>query len=292
MTRKQLELRMKANIARYIDNDKKTCVDTIMELYSRIPDVGGNVKPLYRYRSLNQYEISSLENETIFMRWPSSYDDKSDCTPVFDIKEISEYIVKKKYPFLDLKKADKDLIKAEGIMEDPRFVKKIDEMRNMWMIACFTERYDNSKMWKQYASNSSGICLVYSFYDVLETIKHIQGMSIMPVRYVDARDKCKDICLNHRDLLADESESKYQLTCTTKERLSYSFEEEWRLIFEREKKNTDGIKIGDCISFVNPIAIICGKLVNKESSDYRDLTNIAKKKGIPCYMKEKRTEQH
>ena len=139
MTRKQLELRMKANIARYINNDKKTCVDTIMELYSRIPDVGGNVKPLYRYRSLNQYEISSLENETIFMRWPSSYDDKSDCTPVFDIKEISEYIVKKKYSFLDLKRADKDLIKAEGIMEDPRFVKKIDEMRNMWMIACFTE---------------------------------------------------------------------------------------------------------------------------------------------------------
>ena len=99
-------------------------------------------------------------------------------------------------------------------------------------------------MWAQYANNFSGICLVYSFFDVLETIKHTKGMSIMPVRYVDNRDKYKDICLNHKDLLEfnDETEPKYQLTCTTKEKLSYSFEEEWRLIYEREKVNTDGIR--------------------------------------------------
>lgn len=280
MTRKQLELRIKANIERYVHNDMGACVDAIMALYSRIPDVGGIFKPLYRYRSLNSYELNSLENRAIFMRWPSSYDDKSDCTPVFDIKEISEYIVKKNYPILNAEKVVKELIKAEDIIANPRFAKKIDEMRNMWMIACFTERYDNSKMWEQYANDSRGICLVYSFYDVLESIKQIQGMSIMPVRYVDDRNKCKDICLNHKDLLEDESESKYQLTCTTKERLNYSFEEEWRLIYEREKNVTDGENIGDCIPFVNPIAIICGKFVNKESSDYKNLISIAKKQGI------------
>lgn len=280
MTRKQFELRMKANIERYVHNDMGACVDAIMALYSRIPDVGGIFKPLYRYRSLNSYELNSLENKTIFMRWPSSYDDKSDCTPVLDIKEISEYIVKKNHPILNAEKVVKELIKAEDIIANPRFAEKIDEMRNMWMIACFTERYDNGKMWEQYANNSRGICLVYSFYDVLETIKHIQGMSIMPVRYVEDRDKCKDICLNHKDLLEDEDESKYQLTCTTKERSNYSFEEEWRLIYEREKNVTDGENIGDCIPFVNPIAIICGKFVNKESSDYKNLISIAKKQGI------------
>lgn len=57
-------------------------------------------------------------------------------------------------------------------------------------------------------------------------------------------DVAKQVCLNHKDLLEfnDETESKYQLTCTTKEKLSYSFEEEWRLIYEREKVNTDGEK--------------------------------------------------
>ena len=137
-------------------------------------------------------------------------------------------------------------------------------------------------MWAQYANNFSGICLVYSFFDVLETIKHTKGMSIMPVRYVDNRDKYKDICLNHKDLLEfnDETEPKYQLTCTTKEKLSYSFEEEWRLIYEREKVNTDGEKKGDCIPFINPAVIICGNSVDKNSLEYQRLIRIAKGKGI------------
>lgn len=244
MTRKQLELRIKANAEKYIHKDTEKCVDAIMELYNRIPDVGGVFKPLYRYRSLNANELNSLENETIFMRWPSSYDDKNDCTPVFDFEEISKYIIKNNHPILNEEKVDKEFINIDDIIENPRFAEKINEMRNMWMIACFTERYNNSKMWEQYANNFSGICLVYSFLDVLEKIKHSEGMSIMPVMYVDNRDKYKDICLNHNDLLEfnDETESKYQLTCTTKEKLSYSFEEEWRLIYEREKVDKDGKK--------------------------------------------------
>ena len=102
------------------------------------------------------------------------------------------------------------------------------------------------------------------------------------VRYVENRDKCTDISLNHKDLLesGDETEAKYRLTCTTKEKLTYSFEEEWRLIYEREKESTEGEKIGDCISFVNPKLIICGKSVDKESAQYQELISIAEKKGI------------
>lgn len=282
MTRKQFELRIKANDEKYIHKDTEACVDAIMELYNHIHDIGGVFKPLYRYRSLNSDELNSLENETIFMRWPSSYEDTSDCTPVFDFEEISEYIIKNKYPILNAEKVVKKLIKVDDIIKNPRFVEKIKEMRNMWMIACFTERYNNSKMWKKYANNSSGICLVYSFFDVLETITHSEGMSIMPVRYVDNRDKYRDICLNHKDLLEfnDETESKYQLTCTTKEKSTYSFEEEWRLIYEREKKDTDGKKIGDCIPFINPTVIICGESVDKNSLEYQRLIRIAEEKGI------------
>ena len=285
MTRKQLELRMKANTEKYVHNDIKACVDAIMELYNRIPDVGGNFKPLYRYRPLNSYELNSLENETIFMRWPSSYDDKSDCTPVFNFEEISKYILAKNYPLLNADKVFKELVNVDDIIKNPIFAKKIEDMRNMWMISCFTERYNNSRMWAQYANDFSGICLVYSFSDVLETIKHSKEMDIMPVRYVDNRDECKDIYLNHKDLLDDESESKYQLTCTTKERLKYSFEEEWRLIYGREKADTDGKKIGDCIPFINPTTIICGNLVDKASLEYQRLISIAKKKGIRVMYK-------
>lgn len=282
MTRKQFELRIKANVEKYIHKDIDACEDAIMELYRRFPDVGGVFKTLYRYRSLNENELNSLENETIFMRWPSSYPDKTDCTPVFDFEEISEYIIKKNYPILNAEKVVKELIKVNDIIENPRFAEKIKEMRNMWMISCFTQRYNNNKMWAQYANNFSGICLVYNFYDVLEAVKQSEGMSIMPVRYIDNRDQCKDIRLNHKDLLEvnDTSESKYQLTCTTKEKLIYSFEEEWRLIYEREKEDTDDAHKGDCIPFINPTVIICGNSIDKNSLEYQRLIRIAEEKGI------------
>ena len=64
MTRTKLELREKANIEKYIHNNTEVCVDAIMELYNRIPDIGGVFKSLFRYRPLNSYELDSLENET------------------------------------------------------------------------------------------------------------------------------------------------------------------------------------------------------------------------------------
>ena len=60
MTRKQFELRIKANVENYIHKDTKACVDAIMELYKRIPDAGGDFRPLYRYRSLNSDEMHRL----------------------------------------------------------------------------------------------------------------------------------------------------------------------------------------------------------------------------------------
>ena len=104
MTQNKLELREKANVEKYIHNNTEGCVDAIMELYNRIPDIGGVFKSLFRYRPLNSYELDSLENETIFMRWPSSYEDESDCTPVFDLKEISQYIIKKNHSALNTEK--------------------------------------------------------------------------------------------------------------------------------------------------------------------------------------------
>ena len=282
MTRKQVELRKKANIEKYIHNDTEAYLDAIMALYNRIPDVGGVYKSLFRYRALNSYELDSLENETIFMRWPSSYDDTSDCTPEFNLEEISEYIIRKKYPILNAEKVVKELISVSDIMGNPKFAEKMNDMRNMSMIACFTERYNNKKMWERYAKHSSGICLVYSFLDILEVVEHSEGMNIMPVRYVDDRKNCEDISLNHKDLIEpdDKSELKYQLICTTKEKSIYSFEEEWRLIYEREKEDMDGEKIGDSIPFINPTLIICGNLVDKNSLEYQRLISIAAEKAI------------
>lgn len=81
-------MREKVNIERYIHNNIEASTGAIMDLYDRLPNAGGEFKELFRYRILNEYELSSLGNETIFMRWPSSYEDEGDCTPVIDLEEI------------------------------------------------------------------------------------------------------------------------------------------------------------------------------------------------------------
>lgn len=280
MTRNRLILREKANIEKYQNRNSEASIDAIMQLYNRIPDIGSVYKSLFRYRSLNKYELEGLKRGTIFMRWPSSYDDDGDCTPVFNYEEITKYIIQKKYPGFDAEKLIDRFVDYQDLKNNPRVLKKIEDMRNMWMISCFTERYNNKRMWLEYADGNRGICLVYSFKDILEFIAKTDGMSIMPVRYVEDRNTNQEIMMNHRDLLedSDEADAKYHLTCTTKDRLKYSFEEEWRLIFEKEIE--DEKLIGDSIPFIDPLVIICGDMMDKSSEEYHELINIATRKGI------------
>ena len=284
MTRKQIELRERANLELYMQNNLHACLDAIMELYDLIPSTGGGFKSLFRYRKLNEDELDSLTHETIFMRWPSSYSDTSDCKPVVDYKEIATYIVEHKYPILDAEKYV-GAIDIKSIESNPKVLKKLDRMRNMWMISCFTERKDNERMWGDYADHHRGICLEYDLEKVLGKVKETGGvMRIMPVRYMYDRDSCSDMALNHKDLLNmnDEAatEAKYKLACMTKEKLLYSFEEEWRLIYDREKKIEDEQVDGDSIPFINPKRIICGKAVDQNSGEYKELIEIAEDKGI------------
>lgn len=46
MTNKELEIRNKANFEGYVNNNRTACIDAVMELYNRIPDVGGVFKSL------------------------------------------------------------------------------------------------------------------------------------------------------------------------------------------------------------------------------------------------------
>lgn len=290
MTRKQRELRERANLELYMQNNLDACLDAIMGLYDRIPNTGGDFKPLFRYRKLNGDELESLDHETIFMRWPSSYEDKSDCKPVVDYKEIATYIGDHKYHISDDEKLTSGM-DIKSIENNPEVLKRLDKIRNMWMISCFTEKKDNKCMWSEYADYHSGICLEYDFKKVLDKVKEAGGeMRIMPVRYIEDRDCCSDMALNHKDLLNmnDDAatEAKYKLACMTKEKLLYSFEEEWRLIYDREKKIEDEQeqeqkqKTGDSIPFINPKRIICGKAVDQNSAEYKKLIEIAEDKGI------------
>ena len=281
MTKKQFELREKANKAKYMDVDTEACVDAIMALCSRIEIVDGMQK-LYRYRRLDKYELDGLENETIFMRWPSTYEDCGDCTPVLDLKEITDFIVRKNYPQFNPDILKRRLINYDEIKHNERFKKKIEDMRDTSLISCFTERCDNEKMWHQYADKNKGICIIYDLLEILSFIKeHNTAMEFMPIWYVEDREACAEIMLNHIDLLEDRYESlrKAQMTCMTKDKLKFSFEEEWRLIYYKKKTEMSTGK-GEVIPFIKPWCILCGKDLDRTGSEYRELQRITQNKGI------------
>lgn len=274
MTRNQLKFREKACVAQYKHHDKEEALKAIMELYDRMPYYIGNVRALFRYRPLKDYEVEALQDQTIYMTWPSTYSDENDCAPVIDYKGIYD----------DIKggnnSADRDRF-LKRIDSDDRTKPIIDGMRDKWMIACFTERFDNDKMWKEYAGSYTGICLAYDFMDVLNEIARAKMMQLMPVRYVENRGKCRDIFWEREDLINpnDKTDDKFKLACVTKEKIKFSFEEEWRLIYPRVRATQDKLN-GECISFVNPRYIICGEYIDKSSANYQKLSEIAEEKGI------------
>ena len=131
MTRKQRELREKAVCAKYIDEDPVACVEALMELLKRMEHAF-----FYRYRPLKSYEVDSIENETIFLRWPSTYEDEGDCTPVVDLEEITDFIIRKNFPGFDADALKHRFVKYEEIRANPKMMKKTNEMRDMWFAAC------------------------------------------------------------------------------------------------------------------------------------------------------------
>ncbi len=282
MTKKQFELREQAIKAKYIDNNVNECVEAQMELFKRI-----KLKTFFRYRSLNEYELKSLEDDTIFLRWPSTYEDIGDCTPVFDYEEITEYIRRKKYGFIDEKQYHNKLLDYEYIKNNDKIREKLDDLRDMNLVACFTERYNNERMWTNYANHGEGICLAYNSVDLL---KYIRGYSstldaqFLPVRYVECREKCRDMMLNHYDLLEDrpETNNKYLISCMTKDKSNFSYEEEWRFLLLAERKE-EHVGKGKSAPFIGPNTIIFGSNIDKKSDLYIRLVEIARSKNIRTF---------
>ena len=181
-------------------------------------------------------------------------------------------------------------MKYEEIRENPKMMMKTNEMRDMWFVSCFTEKYENLSMWEDYADHGRGICLAYEAVRLLEEVKKYSSLNaqFLPVRYVDNRNNCKDMMLNHYDLLEDlnGTTNKLLLACMTKDRMKYSMEEEWRLLMYGERKERLGN--GMCAPFINPDIIFCGPNIDTKCNDYQNLIAVAKQKNIDVVHAENR----
>lgn len=280
MTRKELFLRENAVINAYSIDNKNAAIDYIMKLRER-----NARKKLYRFRPPKMHEIDALREEKIYLCRPSQYEDFGDCKIEYDIPDLFKYYLHNvKYPEhkKDICFIDRNVIQqlVQKTEEDSKFQQLCDNIRNECLIACITESYD-SYMWEQYAQNSEGICFEYEMDSIVMGIK--TPLRFFPVRYVENRSETKDIKFNSDDFKdtssnCEKAAKKYMLSCLTKNRLPYSKEHEWRLIYDHIK--LDDNKVGTLFDFILPSKIILGKNISNNPDFANAIIKCAKSKGI------------
>lgn len=113
--------------------------------YSQIVNTGDY---FFRYRNDSEDSLSALEMGELWFSNPIEFEDINDAS----FSDNSD-----------------DNISKESAESFLLFLKRL---RNKSMVACFTTRNDNEKMWKEYASNYSGFVIKYSYGDIFRQLRN------------------------------------------------------------------------------------------------------------------------
>ena len=281
MTRRELFIREQAALSAYKDNDIRRSVDYIMELLDRNEE-----RKFYRFRPARQHEIDAIENAHIYLCRPKIYEDTGDCKWIDDLEALVEYDVKirseekyRRYSCLFSPELYNQV--AEQLKDNPEYIRIQNKVRNMCLIACITDKM-NDFMWRNYAENYTGICLEYDVGDVLKAIRK-EDLRFFPIRYVDDRNKVRDIQFGPNEYAEEVSEKrmrdKYILSCLTKNKVPYSNESEWRLLCENI--TIPDAENGKLYDFIRPSTIYLGKNISDNLWFEEGIRNIADKYKIP-----------
>ena len=278
MSREEWNLRKSA--VEYALKDNK--VDTAVKLIGNLAQKHTRLYKFYRPRP---HSIEAIRNSEIYMCRPSGYDDNGDCAYISDNKSLSKYFVevykRDEYePLLPFMTDDFHNKFGQTMDSHPDFIEFSKRFRDEALIACISENY-SEEMWEEYADHSKGFCAVFDTNELIVRSLEL-GFFIYPVRYVESRNKCTDICFSSEDYRDDESidsyTKKHHLSCLTKDMLPYSKEGEWRLIrFNTEISEEEK---GRNYPFIKPHTIITGENMDHSSEVYKSLVKISKDNGI------------
>ena len=281
MTRGELRRREQAVIAGFIERDG----DKAFRYVKEIIDINANDGVLFRFRPAKQYEIDTLESNKIFLCRPSIYEDNGDCEILFDIKDLCRYLMVEMKPNKYRKIAN--LVNEDfynSIMDSleimPEFIHLKKKIRDQALVSCFSEQY-SEKMWRKYANDSEGICLVYNLREIFINLP--KDLKFYPVRYVDDRKEQYDIRFTSQEYNnkndSEQEHLKFLLSCLTKNKVPYSSEAEWRLFYDNALLNDD--EKGQCFNFIiKPKVVIMGRNIDRNIDYKKRVEEYVSKNGI------------
>lgn len=287
MTRRELQRREQAVIAGLVerDGDKAFCY------VKEIIEISANDGVLFRFRPPKQYEIDTLESKKIFLCRPSIYEDNGDCEILFDIEDLCRYFMVEMKPnkYRNIVNyVNKDFYEAiiSAIEEKIEFIDLKKRIRDQALVSCFSEQYDE-KMWKKYADDSEGICLVYNLREIFINLS--ENLKFYPVRYVDDRKKQRDIWFTSQEYNNEDNSEpehlKFLLSCLTKDKVPYSSEAEWRLFYDSASLKDD--EDGQFFDFsIKPKMVIMGKNIDRNINFRKSVEEYASKNCIRLLRKQ------
>ncbi len=213
---------------------------------------------LAKYRSINEYSINSLKNDTVWFDKPSNYNDPYDCSITITGELIRNYINQ------NIEKLESNIgsnfdSKQKVELYDFQFSGLIDEfngyIQNSCLISCFSAKSDSLLMWSHYSDSHKGFCLVYDISKV-DTNSMIRK-NLYPVNYVQNKF---DLACYLDDALSPEYPCVASLCWKNME---WSYENEYRIVLPCEAEDCHP-KLYD---FIKPVYILLGSKMDKEDKD-------------------------
>lgn len=277
---------------------------------------------LYKYKSIDElgHTFDLLENDLIFLSNANNLNDLYEGEIFYDNKELlynrfksyvlpyfmtitkfnhnqKEQIKNSENPYLKTMKliyeTDPDINPEISFnefnddlsdffldMSDDTYKKVNYASKENTYLTCFSENHDIKLMWAHYTDYNKGICIKYNIKDY-ENLMHI----CYPIKYEDGYDYTEE--------LSNFKEHMFKLAFDPylRKETDWSYEKEWRILFNDEIFLRSALKIGEkyFLKLPKPSAIYLGKRIDSENK--RKIFDICKKREISLYQMEKDTRE-
>ena len=216
---------------------------------------------LYKYRSVNNYSLKNLEEDTIWLSDPRNFNDPYDCsfhheTPIDPDSADSVLSMANKHSLIDglteeqiqaVRESENPTVKLlelsypdepecgrtcgealSHVMKEEAnaLVRKTSEgFKGMFKICCFSETPKSILMWSHYADYHAGFCIGYDFYKLGN--EDLRTRLIHPVIYSDEMFDASGAFGSNENV----DNILYLNQAALMKSTEWSYEKEWRLVF-------------------------------------------------------------
>lgn len=220
---------------------------------------------LYRYRPIDEkgHTLDLIKNDFLYIGTVKGFNDAFEGALNYNPDEILNHLIENSIERLGLKINQQDYLRIidsdnpyeelkKWAYNDPqvtmsfeRFSEVLDEtfqfminkiyedfndnLKEMMLVSCFTQKNENRVMWGNYADNNKGICIEYNLYDfkkdyLVKSCHEVKYFS--PDEYPDVTNILLNILKsNPLDFIDSIFLNKTD---------DWNYEEEWRLIFRND----------------------------------------------------------